>query len=77
MEKLTPGQDLFNDLYMFNDQPAICPICGARSDIILDMSHTIDKTEVHRCNSAKCQHEFVMVFDEEFERLGFSYSKLV
>ncbi len=27
------------DVYIFSDRPATCPICGSRSEIILDLSH--------------------------------------
>jgi hypothetical protein len=55
------------DVYIFSDQPATCPICGSRSEIILDLSHTKDKTQIHKCPNQKCEFEFVMQYDKEFE----------
>lgn len=49
----------FNEIITYNDQPIICPNCGNRTDIILDFSHTIEQTQIHKCLSIDCEKEFV------------------
>jgi len=56
--------ELYSELYVSTDQPATCPSCGARTEIIFDMQHTRDFTQVHKCLSEICQREFVMVQDD-------------
>lgn len=56
---------LYSELILYTDQPATCPSCGTRSEIILDMQHTKDVTQVHKCLSEICQREFVMVQDDD------------
>jgi len=46
-----------------NDQPVTCPKCGARTNIILDLSHTTNQTQVHRCLNRKCTNLFVVEKD--------------
>ncbi len=55
------------EVYIFSDQPTTCPKCGSRSDIILDLSHTNSKTEIHFCLLKNCNYEFIMQFDEDFD----------
>ncbi len=57
----------FQTLLILNDQPVTCPHCGARTDFILDLSHTRSKIQVHRCLSAACQFEFVVGIEDENE----------
>jgi hypothetical protein len=57
----------FSEVYIFSDQPTMCPCCCSRSDILLDFSHTKDKVEVHKCINTNCNYEFVMQFDEDFD----------
>ena len=45
----------------------ICPKCGVRSEIVLDLSHTKDRTQIHYCPNDNCKYEFVMQYDEDFE----------
>lgn len=56
------------EVYIFSDQPTTCPKCGSRSDIVLDLSHTNSKTEIHQCLLQNCNYEFIMQFDEDFEK---------
>lgn len=60
MEKI----DFFN-LFLMSDEIPGCPICGSRTEILLDLSHTRDSTQVHICNSLECKMEFVLVGDTE------------
>ena len=57
----------FNNVFIYSDQPTTCKKCGARTEIILDLSHTFNKTEIHRCYDKACTFEFVMQFDLDFE----------
>lgn len=55
----------FHDMFMMGHQPTTCPHCGMRTEIILDMSHTLSKTQIHLCPDEECQFEFVLVEDDE------------
>jgi transposase len=57
----------FSKVYIYSDQPTTCPRCGLRSEIILDLSHTKDITQIHKCPNKKCEFEFIMQYDEEFD----------
>jgi len=57
----------YSNVYIHSSQPKNCPNCGARSEIILNLSHTTDKTEVHLCLDSNCNYEFVMQIDEDFD----------
>jgi hypothetical protein len=50
--------------YFMTDQPTTCPICGARTDIIADFSHTLLKMEVNECLDKDCQYLFLEVDNE-------------
>lgn len=55
------------EVYIFSDQPTSCPKCGARTEIILNLAHTKDKTEIHLCPDLNCNYEFIMQYDEDFD----------
>lgn len=57
----------YTQVNIYSDQPTTCPMCSARTDIVLDLSHTKNKTEIHKCLHENCSYEFVMGYDEEFE----------
>ena len=57
----------YSYVYIYSDQPATCPLCGARSEIISDLSHTKKMTQIHKCPDSNCAYEFIMQYDEEFE----------
>ena len=57
----------YNEVYIYSDQPTTCPICSSRTEVILDLSHTKDQTQVHRCLDSECKEEFVMQYDEDFD----------
>ncbi|MBS1742065.1 MAG: CPXCG motif-containing cysteine-rich protein [Bacteroidetes bacterium] len=59
--------ELFSEIFIYSEQPTNCPYCGASSEIILDLSHTPDQTQIHKCMNVKCENEFVMQYDEEFD----------
>ena len=58
--------ELFSELFVYSDQPVTCPYCGTSSEVILDMQHTMDITQVHKCMNQNCLSEFVMVYDIDF-----------
>lgn len=55
----------FNNLFLMNEDITTCPNCGSRTDIILDLSHTKDSTQVHKCLALDCLMEFVFVSDSD------------
>ena len=57
----------FSEVYIYSDQPTCCPICGVRTEILLDLSHTKDQTQIHKCPNQKCEYEFVIQYDEDFD----------
>ncbi len=57
----------FSETFIYSDQPTTCPECGVRSEIIVDLSHTKDQTQVHKCPNEKCKFEFVMQYDSDFD----------
>lgn len=59
--------ELFSELFVYSDQPVSCPYCGASSEVIFDMQHTINVTQVHKCLNKFCMSEFVMVYDVNFD----------
>jgi hypothetical protein len=56
----------YNLVYSYCDQPTTCPICGARTEIILNLSHTKEKTEIHECLWVFCKYKFIIQEDEDF-----------
>lgn len=50
----------FSEVYTHSDQPVTCPSCGNRTEIILDLAHTLEETQVHKCLSKHCYNEFVV-----------------
>jgi len=54
----------YEEVYIFNDQPATCPNCGARTEIIVDLFESIEQTQRHKCLSSICRFEFVMQNDD-------------
>ena len=58
----------FSHILLASGQPVTCPHCGARTEIILDLSHTNEQTQIHQCLDAACEEEFVVQYDEEPEK---------
>ena len=50
---------VFKEIIVYNEQPVTCPYCGNRTEIILDLSHTIEQIQIHKCLSERYQHKFV------------------
>jgi hypothetical protein len=62
----------FSRIILMSEQPTTCPICSARTEFLLDFSHTTFSTQIHKCLSVQCLFEFVVQdedkFIEEFEK---------
>lgn len=56
----------YNNTFVYSDQPTTCPKCLRRSDIILNLSHTLRQYQVHKCLNNSCGNEFVMEYDKDF-----------
>ena len=54
----------FRNVFMYSDHPTGCPRCGARTEIILDLSHTKEMTQIHECIGTDCRFMFVMQIEE-------------
>ncbi len=37
------------ETYYYSDQPTTCPKCGSRTDVFLDMPHTMSVVQVEEC----------------------------
>lgn len=57
--------DIFKEVIVRNEQITTCPICGSRTDIILDLSHTLEETQIHECLSKNCKYLFVEITDND------------
>ncbi len=42
------------EIFLMNDQPFICPICGARCETLADYYHTNSKRFVQSCLNDTC-----------------------
>lgn len=54
----------FSEVTIYSDQPTVCPKCGIRTEIMLDLSHTDDQTQIHKCLAENCGFEFVVQNEE-------------
>lgn len=55
----------YKEVITYNDQPVTCPNCGNRTEIVLDLSHTREQTQIHKCLYKYCKNEFVTQKDDE------------
>jgi hypothetical protein len=53
----------FSEIFTFTDQQETCSKCGCRTEIIFDLSHSTNSTQVHKCLSTCCQFEFILQKD--------------
>lgn len=53
------------EVYLFTDQPATCPKCGARTEIIMEFTKVRAQTQYHKCMHIGCGFEFVMENDDD------------
>ena len=50
-------------VYLITDQPSTCPICGARTDIILSFSQAKMNASIQECLDTHCKHVFIEAED--------------
>ncbi len=55
----------YYDVYIFSDQPTTCPICGIRTEIIVDLFDSHLKTQLHNCPNFTCNYSFLV--EEDFQ----------
>lgn len=46
----------FLDIFLSNDQPFTCPLCGTRTIIIIDLIY--DALQIHECKC--CSNQFIV-----------------
>ena len=51
------------EIFIYSDQPTTCPICGARTEITLELLKSPEQTQYHKCLSIDCNFEFIMQND--------------
>jgi hypothetical protein len=49
-----------------NDQPTTCPKCGARTDLLSDLTHTNANVQIEQCLNPGCGYVFLVQEDEEW-----------
>jgi hypothetical protein len=47
--------------YLMIDQPTVCPICGARADILSGFYHTLSLLFICECLDDECKYVFFEV----------------
>lgn len=57
----------YSEVFIYSNQPTTCPLCGACTKIILDLSHTKYQTQIHKCHNKNCNFEFIIQFDDDFD----------
>lgn len=55
----------YSDVFLMGDQPTTCPICGARTEITLEILVSPQKTQYHKCLSDDCKYTFIQEEDKE------------
>lgn len=56
----------FKEVLVCTEQPVTCSKCGSRTEIILDLSHINNNTQVHQCLNDLCENKFVVESNIEF-----------
>lgn len=56
----------FSEIYIYSDQPTTCPKCGSRTNIIFDLFHTKEQTQIHKCIFKNCEYEFILQTMESY-----------
>lgn len=51
----------FNNLFIMGGEIPMCPFCGSRTSILLDLSHIKNGLQVHQCLFKKDTHQFVLI----------------
>ena len=58
------------EVFIYSDQPIICPKCSVRTKLIMDLSHTNMQTQIHKCFDKNCSFEFIIQSDEDFDNVS-------
>jgi hypothetical protein len=53
----------FNELYVMNNRPVTCPVCGARTHFS-EIKDGLDVSQHHVCLNADCLGEFVTIKED-------------
>lgn len=53
------------EVFLFNDQPTTCPICGNRTEIIFECYRRGVFSEIHVCLTKECQFQLIMEADSD------------
>lgn len=48
------------EIYAFSDQPATCPKCGSRTEILFEETDDSVQRQGHACLSNDCKFNFIM-----------------
>jgi hypothetical protein len=48
------------EIFIIGDQPTTCPICGARTELKLQLQNSPNKTQFHKCLSDNCKYFFTV-----------------
>lgn len=54
------------EIFLMNDQPTVCSICGARCEDLADFMHTNANALLMQCLNPECLFIFFEEEDEEF-----------
>lgn len=54
-------------IFLFQDQPMLCPYCQSRTDIVVDMYHTRRGYQIHECLRASCRFLFLCEQDSDYD----------
>jgi hypothetical protein len=57
----------FSESFIYSDQPTTCPKCGVRTETIVDLFHSTEQFQIHKCPNEKCSFEFIMQYDIDFD----------
>jgi hypothetical protein len=58
------NENLYKIMEVHSEQPTTCPKCGARTEILFDLGHSINVTQIHECLNTLCGNIFVAVSDD-------------
>ena len=54
------------EIFLMNDQPVTCPVCGARVQIFIEFQIGNLSSQLCKCPNLDCQIIFIEQEDEEF-----------
>lgn len=48
------------EVFLSNDQPTTCPLCGNRTEILSEFFKVEIYSEIHICLTKECQFQFII-----------------